>query len=75
MRFGRSRTNIRNEREYKAVMKTIESVLNKATEAGGFHKLPAEEATMLDNLSKLAETYEDNTLKLLPIVPKTLQEA
>ena len=56
-------------------MKTIESLLNQATEAGGFHKLPAEEATMLDNLSKLAEAYEDNTLKLMPVVPKTLQEA
>ena len=68
-------TKIRNEREYKAAMKTIESLLNKATEAGGFHKLPSEEATMLGNLSKLAEAYEDNTLKLLPIMPKTLQEA
>ena len=67
-------TKISNEWEYKAAMKTIESLLNKATEAGGFHKLPAEEATMLDNLSKLAEAYEDNTLKLIPIVPKTLQE-
>lgn len=36
-------------------MKTIESLFNRATEAGGFHKLPAEEATMLDSLSKLAE--------------------
>ena len=68
-------TKIRTEREYKAAMKTIESLLNKATEAGGFHKLPAEEATMLGNLSKLAEAYEDNTLKLMPIMPKTLQEA
>ena len=68
-------TKISNEWEYKAAMKTIESLLNKATEAGGFHKLPAEKATMLDNLSKLAEAYEDNTLKLMPIVPKTLQEA
>jgi len=30
---------------------------------------------MLGDLSKLAETYEDNTLKLMPIMPKTLQEA
>ena len=66
-------TKISNEWEYKAAMKTIESFLNKATGAGGFHKLPAEEATMLDHLSKLAEAYED-TLKLMPIVPKTLQE-
>lgn len=64
-------TKISNEWEYKAAMKTVESLLNKATEAGGFHKLPAEEATMLDHLSKLAEAYEDNTLKLMPIVPNT----
>lgn len=56
-------------------MKTIESLLNKSTEAGGFHKLPAEEATMLDSLSNLAEAYEDNILKLMPIAPKALQEA
>ena len=35
---------ISDERDYKAAMKTIESLLNNATEAGGFHKLPAEEA-------------------------------
>jgi len=40
-------TKIRNDREYKAAMKTIESLLTKATGAGGFHKLPAEEASML----------------------------
>lgn len=68
-------TKIRNDREYKAAMKTIESLLNKATQAGGFHKLPAEEAIMLGDLSKSAEAYEDNTLNLMPIVPKTLQEA
>lgn len=68
-------TKIRNEREYKAAMRTVESLLTKATEAGGFHKLQAEEATMLANLSKLAQAYEDNVLKLMPIVPKTLKEA
>lgn len=61
---------ISNEREYKAAMKTIESLLNKATQAGGFHKLPDEEVTMRDSLSKLAEAYEDNILKLMPIVPR-----
>jgi HTH-type transcriptional regulator/antitoxin HigA len=66
---------IRNEREYKVTMKTIESLLNKATKAGGFHKLSTDEAAMLADFSKLAETYEDNVLKLMPIKPKTLQEA
>ena len=68
-------TKIRNEREYKVTMKTVESLLNKATKAGGFHKLSTDEAAMLANLSKLAEAYEDNILKLMPIKPKTLQEA
>ena len=31
-------TKIRNEREFKAVLKTIESLSNKSTEAGGFHR-------------------------------------
>jgi HTH-type transcriptional regulator / antitoxin HigA len=61
---------IRNGQEYKATIKTVESLLNKATEAGGFDKLPAEEATMLVILSKLAEAYEDNSLKLMPIMQK-----
>jgi hypothetical protein len=30
---------IKTEKQYKAVMKTIESLLEKATKAGGFHKL------------------------------------
>ncbi|MCD9015189.1 helix-turn-helix domain-containing protein [Parachryseolinea silvisoli] len=66
---------IRNEREYKLVMKTIESLLSKATKAGGFHHLTTEEATMLGDLSKLAETYEDGILQLMPIKPKSLKEA
>lgn len=68
-------TRIRTEKEYKTVMKTIEGLLAKADQAGGFHKLPSNEVTMLADLSKLAEAYEDNILKLMPIKPKTLQEA
>jgi antitoxin component HigA of HigAB toxin-antitoxin module len=68
-------SKIRNEREYKLVTKTIESLLIKATKAGGFHHLTTEEATMLSDLSKLAETYEDGTLQLMPIKPKSLKEA
>ena len=66
---------IRSVKEYKAVMKTIESLLAKATSLGGFHLLPKEESTMLAKLSKLAEAYEDNAMHLMPIKPKTLQEA
>lgn len=68
-------TKIRNEKEYKAVAKTIETLLKKATGIGGFHLLPKEESDMLAELSKLAERYEDNTMHLMPIRPKTLQEA
>ncbi|WP_194974714.1 helix-turn-helix domain-containing protein [Aquiflexum lacus] len=68
-------TKIRTEKEYKAVMKTIESLLEKATALGGFHELAKEEAMMLSTLSELAEAYEDNTLKLMPIKPNTLRQA
>lgn len=68
-------TKIRNEKEYKMVMKTIESLLEKATKSGGFHKLEKDESNMLDKFSKLAEAYEDNSMQLMPIKPKTLQEA
>jgi HTH-type transcriptional regulator / antitoxin HigA len=66
---------IRSEKEYKAVMKTIETLLDKVTKSGGFHMLPKEESDMLAKLSKLAETYEDKVMQLMPIKPKTLQEA
>lgn len=68
-------STIRTEKEYKAVMTTIESLLEKATTKGGFHKLGKDEATLLAKLSQLAENYEDKILKLMPIQPKTLQQA
>ncbi len=68
-------TKIKTEKQYKAVMKTIEGLLEKATKIGGFHKLEKGEATMLASLSKQAETYEDNVLELMPMRPKTLKEA
>lgn len=68
-------TKIKTEKQYKAVMKTVEGLLEKATRIGGFHKLDKNESAMLENLSKLAEEYEDNMLKLMPIKPKSLQEA
>lgn len=68
-------TKIRSEREYKAVMKSIESLLQKVTDLGGFHLLPKKESAMLAKLSRLAEGYEDNTMHLMPIKPKTLREA
>ena len=66
---------IRSEKEYKAVMRTIETLLEKVTKLGGFHMLPKEESDMLAKLSKLAESFEDSTMQLMPIKPKTLREA
>ncbi|HNR06664.1 MAG TPA: helix-turn-helix domain-containing protein [Saprospiraceae bacterium] len=66
---------IRSEKEYKAVMKTIETLLEKATNSGGFHLLPKEESAMLAQFSKIAEEYEDHAMQLMPIKPKTIQEA
>jgi HTH-type transcriptional regulator / antitoxin HigA len=68
-------TRIKTEREYKVVMKTIEALVNAATKKGGFHKLSKPEADLLARLSKLAENFEDKELKLMPIRPKSLQEA
>lgn len=66
---------IRSEKEYKAVMKTIETLLEKATRLGGFHMLPKQQSEMLAKLSRLAEAYEDNTKQLMPVRPKTLRQA
>ena len=68
-------TKIKTEKQYKAVMKTIEGLLEKATAIGGFHKLEKGETALLASLSKLAEAYEDNVLELMPMRPKTLKEA
>ncbi|WP_158856446.1 hypothetical protein [Lunatibacter salilacus] len=53
-------------------MKTNESLFEKATKKGGFHKLGKDEAALLAELSQLAENYEDNIIKFMPIQPKTL---
>lgn len=56
-------------------MKTIESLLEKATTKGGFHEREKDEAKMLSELSHLDENFEDNVLNLMPIKPKSLQQA
>lgn len=68
-------TRIKTEKEYNITMKTIEGLLDKATKKGGFHLLEKNDATLLANLSKLAEAYEDNEKALMPIEPKNLQQA
>ena len=59
-------TKIRTAKDFAAVMKNIEELLNTATEKGGFHKLSKSESGMLEKLSLLAETYEDKELNLMP---------
>ena len=68
-------TRIRTAKDYKLIMRSIEDILQAATKKGGFHKLSKEESAMLAKLSKLAEGYEDGDLQLMPIKPKTIQEA
>ena len=68
-------SRIRTEKDYKVVMRSIEGLLQAATRKGGFHKLSKAEADLLEKLSKLAEDYEDNSLRLMPVKPKTLREA
>jgi HTH-type transcriptional regulator/antitoxin HigA len=68
-------TKIRTEKEYEGVMKTIEQLLKEATERGGFHKLAKEESDLLNRLSRLAETYEDKVMAIMPIRPGTLRDA
>ncbi len=60
-------TKIRTEVQYKQVMELIETYLQKATEQGGFHTLKKKDADELQSLSLLAEDYEDNVLKVMPL--------
>lgn len=59
--------HIKSEKEYQAAMKTIETLLEKATKLGGFHLLSREESDILKKLSKLAGSYEDNAMRLMPL--------
>ncbi|MCR8558019.1 helix-turn-helix domain-containing protein [Mucilaginibacter sp. BJC16-A38] len=58
---------IRNEAQYNQVMALIESFIKKATEIGGFNFLSDPEKEELNHLSLLAEQYEDNVLKIMPL--------
>src|SRR5690606_41944884 len=64
-------SKIRNEKQYNQVMVLIESYLQKATDGGGFQALSQREADELEKLSLLAEQYEDEEMKLMPM-PVTL---
>ena len=58
---------IRNEAQYDQIMTLIESYIKKSTEGGGFHTLSNIESEELASLSSLAEQYEDNILKIMPL--------
>ena len=58
---------IRNEAQYSQVMALIEKFIAKATESGGFNFLTDEEKEELNSFGLLAEQYEDNVLKIMPL--------
>jgi len=59
---------IRNEAQYKQVLNLIESYIKKATDNGGFNTLTKKENNELKQLSLLAEQYEDDVLKIMPLL-------
>ena len=58
---------IRNEAQYIQVMALIEKFVAKATDSGGFNFLTDGEKEELNHLSLLAERYEDDVLKIMPL--------
>lgn len=58
---------IRNEAQYRQVMELIDGFIAKATDAGGFNHLGEPEKEELGRLSLLAEQYEDDVLKIMPL--------
>ncbi|MCB0517742.1 MAG: helix-turn-helix domain-containing protein [Saprospiraceae bacterium] len=67
-------TKIRTATEYEQVMQIIEGYLQKATAGGGFQALSPAEADELQQLSLLAESWEDS-IPLMPVsAPQTLSE-
>ncbi len=65
---------ITSRKEYDNVMSKIESLLQKATQLGGFENLSKVDRTNLSQLSVIAEQYEDG-IPLMPMkTPKSLAE-
>lgn len=58
---------IRSEGQYNQVMTLIEKFIEKATNSGGFSFLTESEKEELNTLSLMAEDYEDNVLKIMPL--------
>lgn len=59
---------LNKNKEYQGVMSRIEELLQKATHLGGFEFLTTVEQELLRELSKIAESHEDN-IPLMPIKP------
>lgn len=65
---------INSDQDYQIVMEKIETYLRKATEGGGFHTLATEDRDRLRELSRLAESWEDQ-IPLMPVrQPQTIVE-
>ena len=58
---------IRNEAQFNQVMALIETFIEKATRNGGFNFLSETEKEELNSLNLLAEQYEDDVLKIMPL--------
>ena len=58
---------MRTSAQYDQVMNLIETCIQKATDGGGFHSLKKKDAEELQKLTVLAESYEDNVLKIMPL--------
>jgi len=56
-----------NEVHYNQVVVRIEKFIQKATDGGGFNVLTPPETEELSQLSILAEQYEDDVLKIMPL--------
>ena len=67
-------SKLKDRAAYEGVMKRIEKSLQKITQIGGVEKLPARELKTLQELSLMAEEFEDR-IPMMPIkAPSTLIE-
>jgi len=58
---------ITNDTQYSRTLGSIDKLIVKATNGGGFNSLTAIEQEKLGYLSLLAEQYEDNVIKIMPL--------
>lgn len=56
---------INDRKEYDQVMSRIKKLLEKSTKTGGFENLPSNEVKTLQDLSLMAEKFEDS----VPLMP------